>query len=165
MCVCVVGCWCAWAHIIVNWVLTCYKLFLIFTQCLYTETVEVLYSQTFCIIIVKKWFYSMASRSVPYTCPIGCIRFCWHFTASDVFWGGACIPYTRQLQWFCLIWIWWPSCTLGMKGAWKMSLGAEGCANSLHGKAEGARSWTVILICVLLQRLTDESLIIYSCNT
>ena len=49
-----------------------------------------------------------------------------------------------------------------MKGAWKMSLGAEGCANSLHGKAEGARSWTVIFICVLLQRLTDESLIIYS---
>ena len=57
------------------------------------------------------------------------------------------------------------SCTLGMKGAWKMSLGAEGCANSLHGKAEGARSWTVILICVLLQRLTDASLIIYSYNT
>ena len=51
---------------------------------------------------------------------------------------------------------------LGMKGAWKMSLGAEECTKSLHGKAEGARSWTVILIRVLLQRLTDESLIIYS---
>ena len=78
MCVCVVGCWCTWAHIM-NWVLTCYYSW--FLHNAYSKgTGEVLYSQTFCIIIVKKWFYSMAS--VPFTCPIGCI----HLLAFNCVW-------------------------------------------------------------------------------
>ena len=96
-------------------------LFLVFTQCLYTEAVEVLYSQTFCIIIVKKWFYSMAS--VPFTCPIGCIHLLAFNCVWCLLWRCMYLPYIRQLQWFCLIWIWWPSHTLHeAKSAWKMSL-------------------------------------------